>query len=95
MTKDEFERVKEIERDYKKKDSHIDAGNLFWALGKAIDEIERLNKTLQDRAGTQREWVGLTDEERDKLALDSDGWHNQTLLEITLYVETKLKEKNT
>jgi hypothetical protein len=42
----------------------------------------------------QREWVGLTDEERDVFSMDSDGWHDATISERVCSVEEKLKEKN-
>ena len=42
---------------------------------------------------TQREWVGLTDEEKKAIyeKADSENWHDQPLLEV---VEAKLREKN-
>ena len=42
----------------------------------------------------QREWVGLTDEDKKAIyeQADIEGWHDQPLLEA---VEAKLKEKNT
>jgi len=41
----------------------------------------------------QREWVGLTDEEKKAIyeQADIEGWHDQPLLEA---VEAKLKDKN-
>ena len=42
----------------------------------------------------KREWVGLTDEEIDALALDEDGLPNSHL-EFARAIEAKLKEKNT
>ena len=54
----------------------------------AWDRINELEAKLE-----QREWVGLTDE--DKVAIyqkaDDENWHDQPLLEA---VEAKLKEKN-
>ena len=42
----------------------------------------------------KREWVGLTDEEKQEIykQADKENWHDQPLLET---VEAKLKEKNT
>jgi hypothetical protein len=49
------------------------------------------NEALRARlAQPEREWVGLTDEERTFLAWESDnGWH------CVAITEAKLKEKNT
>ena len=45
-------------------------------------------------APPQREWVGLTDEEKKAIyeKADAENWHDQPLLEA---VEAKLREKNT
>jgi hypothetical protein len=54
----------------------------------AIRARERSNFPEQDPP--QREWVGLTDEERKGLAWESDnGWH------CVAITEAKLKDKNT
>ena len=44
-------------------------------------------------AAAEREWVGLTDEEKKAIyeKADAENWHDQPLLEA---VEAKLKEKN-
>ena len=54
-----------------------------------------LHKTQEDAiplyaAPPQREWVGLTDEDKQKLAAAQFGWED-----LCLAVEAKLKEKNT
>ena len=53
-----------------------------------------LHKTQEDAiplyaAPPQREWVGLTDEDKQKLAAAQFGWED-----LCLAVEAKLKEKN-
>lgn len=42
----------------------------------------------------KREWVGLTDEDVDAMAMDADGLPNSHL-EFARAIEAKLKEKNT
>ena len=72
------------------------------AIDKII-ELERLNKqptelmaipTLMEAAGWARkkEWVGLTEEEREGLLLDHEGYG---ILNYARSIEAKLKEKNT
>jgi hypothetical protein len=51
--------------------------------------------TLLDKPAAQRQWVGLTDEERDDI---SEDWATDVLLdifEVIRAIEAKLKEKNT
>jgi hypothetical protein len=50
--------------------------------------------TLLYTAPPKREWVGLTDDELDELAIDEDGLPNSHL-EFGWAIEAKLKEKNT
>lgn len=54
------------------------------------ERIEALRTAL---AQPEKEWVGLTDEERKAIyeQADTENWHDQPLLEA---VEAKLKEKN-
>lgn len=48
---------------------------------------------LSSDAKPVREWMGLTDEQIDELAVDSDGFPNSHL-EFARAIESKLKEKN-
>ena len=72
------------------------------AIDKII-ELERLNKqptklmvipALMEAAGwvRKKEWVGLTEEEREGLLLDHEGYG---ILNYARSIEAKLKEKNT
>ena len=73
------------------------------AMQMALDALNHIN--VQDRvqviealrtalAQTEKEWVGLTDEDKKEIyeQADAESWHDQPLLEA---VEAKLKEKNT
>ena len=59
-------------------------------LEKLCDEIEKL------RSQTKREWVGLTDEERNQLWRDVVKWGDPSHDDVDLMkaIEAKLKEKN-
>ena len=69
----------------------------FEAIGKLKDveaELHRLKNALEmaNRAlEAQRQWVGLTDEEKETLSYEADG---NTWAAVEL-AEAKLKEKNT
>jgi len=62
-----------------------------WALG--VGHIA-INPEIVGYVERQREWVGLTDEEKKAIyeKADAENWHDQPLLEA---VEAKLKDKNT
>jgi hypothetical protein len=60
---------------------------------KAI-EIAQAYERGWNAALAQREWVGLTDEEIDALAMDEDGLPNSHI-ELARAIEAKLREKNT
>ena len=49
-----------------------------------------LNAEVVGYVAPQRQWVGLTDEDKQKLAAAQFGWED-----LCLAVEAKLKEKNT
>lgn len=59
-------------------------------FGEAFDDP---SVTLLYTAPPKREWVGLTDEELDELAIDEDGLPNSHL-EFGWAIEAKLKAKN-
>jgi len=61
-------------------------------------EIEKLKAMLAEAVWNygelkRKEWVGLTDEEYDELAMDESGLPNSHL-EFARAIEAKLKEKN-
>jgi len=58
----------------------------FWAL---FDENQRLRAELKLNTTPPRQWVGLTDEDRQELAAEQHSWEG-----LCSAVETKLKEKN-
>jgi hypothetical protein len=73
-------------------------------LEKAAAELRRLHevnqdllKALHEALETEREWVGLTDEEREFLLHQALKFYdtNAQLLSFIKTVEAKLKEKNT
>jgi hypothetical protein len=63
-------------------------------LNEDIFEEQKPNCIPLYTAPPQREWQGLTDEEKKAIyeQADIENWHDQPLLEA---VEAKLKEKNT
>jgi lipoate-protein ligase A len=59
-----------------------------------IDVLEVIEALRTALAQPEKEWVGLTDEDKKEIykQADAESWHDQPLLEA---VEAKLKEKNT
>jgi len=72
----------------------LEALEEFCEMETMLRPIERRDALRQALAQPEREWVGLTDEERSQI--HNDFIHKKTgIWEVCDFCEAKLKEKNT
>ena len=60
-----------------------------WAVVQVLGEFNLEDELYTTPPAAQRQWVGLTDEERDAL------WYRFGYMELMRAIEAKLREKNT